>query len=188
MKNMWTGSDVLFATRFCGGKKFPTSKRKYLYYLGMMIYAKISDLFVECHYVVSEHLKDELKPLRLKKEIKLLVDPPIVFDDIKKVKHDGFNILYYRGLGGNQKFKDWVYGYDIYKRMRYVFPEVTFVEVNGDDDLSKIYPLVDFYLRPNRHDGNPRMIMECEQLGIPYYWSKENPDVSEILKVINSKL
>jgi hypothetical protein len=111
-----------------------------------------------------------------------------VFDDIKKVKHDGFNILYYRGLGGNQKFKDWVYGYDIYKRMRYVFPEVTFVEVNGDDDLSKIYPLVDFYLRPNRHDGNPRMVMECEYLGIPYYWSKENPDGLEIIKEINSKL
>ena len=60
MKNMWTGSDVLFATRFCGGKKFPTNRSKYLYFLGMMIYAKIADLFVECHYVVSEHLKNEL--------------------------------------------------------------------------------------------------------------------------------
>jgi len=27
--------------------------------------------------------------------------------------------------------------------------------------------------------------MECEQIGIPYYWSKENPVVSDIVDMIN---
>jgi hypothetical protein len=192
MKLLHTGSDVLFSTRLLGGKNFPTKLSKYIYFLGMTIFVKLADLFVECHYVVSEHLINELKPLGLKKKIKILVDPPQSVAGIKRETHDGFNVLYYRGFGANQKYNDWVYGYDIAKKVKEFFgDDVNLIEVNGNKNMQKIYPIVDFYLRPNRHDGAPRMIMECEQLGIPYYWSKENPDINsiqnEIIKIRGAK-
>lgn len=190
MKLIWTGSDVLFATRFCGGKKFPTKKSKYLYFFALMIYAKISDFFIECHYVVSEHLIHELRHLKLKKDIKILIDPPLTFDKFTKKKHEGINILYYRGIRANRIFGDWVYGYDIINqieiRIKILGLNAKIIEVNGNDDMSKIYPIIDFMVRPNRHDGCPRMVMECKSLNIPYYWSKESPDINEIIKQISA--
>lgn len=210
MKLFWLGSDVLFSTRLVGGKKFPTKITKYLYFLGMTVFAKIADKFVEGHYVVSEHLINELKPLKLRKKIKILADPPTSFTNFVRKPHNGFNILYYRPIRSNQKFIDWVYGYDVVqkifslvkcayfetskfgtdlkdlqKTLEYFNPETVIIEVHGNCDMKHIYPYIDFVVRPNRHDGNPRMIMECEQLGIPYYWSKENPDIDEIVRQIN---
>jgi hypothetical protein len=206
---MWLGSDVLFATRLVGGKKFPTKITKYPYFLGMTLFAKLADKFVQCHYVVSEHLKSELQPLKLRKPIKVLADPPKSLTGIVRKPHNGFNILYYRPVGSNQKFIDWVYGYDVVQKIWSKLPnceyleaqagskrdlvcaldalkaKVIIIEINGSADMDGVYEYANLVLRPNRHDGNPRMIMECEQLGIPYYWSKENPDVNEILKKIN---
>lgn len=195
-KLLFTGSDVLYSTRLIGGAKFPTKWTKYLYFLGMTIFAKIADLFVECHYVVSDHLIRELQILKLKKKIKVLVDPPADIEDIERKPHRGINILYYCGKGANQKFKNWVYGKDLVeqfwlrncKEIEYCYLKneieyisqidgIRIIEVNGSADMKKIYPFVDFYIRPNRHDGAPRMIMECQKLNIPYYWSKENPNM-----------
>ena len=190
MKLLWTGSDVLFATRPIGGKKFPTKKSKWIYFIGCMIFAKIADLFVEYHYVVSNHLIEELKPLKFKKNIKILIDPPKSFPNIKKKPHDGFNVLYYRCLGTNMPFKNWVYGYDIISKVKWHFktnPDIHFIEVNGNSDMNEIYAITNVYCRCCRHDGAPRMIMECEQLGIPYYWSKENPDFLDIINFIEKE-
>lgn len=195
-KLLFTGSDVLYATRLIGGKKFPTNWTKYFYFLAMTIFAKIADFFVECHYVVSDHLIPELKPLRLKKKIKVLVDTPADLENIKRKNHKGINILYYCPNKGYVPFNNWAYGKDIVEQFWlrncdeieycYLKDEIEYIsetdgiriiEVDGKADLRKVYPFVDFYIRPNRHDGQPRMIMECQQLGIPYYWSKENPSL-----------
>lgn len=198
MKLLWTGSDTLYATRFLGGRKFPTKKIKYIYFLGVIVFAKIADKFVECHYVVAEHLKENLKPLKLKKEIKILVDPPKYTQKFRKKKHDGFNILYYRCFGSNMVYKNWVYGYDIMKGLSdylqanwvqgYNDPDLingfNIIEVNGNNDMSEIYPIIDVCIRPNRGDGMPRMIMECETNDIPYYWSKETPNINDIIEFI----
>ncbi|MDH5570385.1 MAG: hypothetical protein OEY89_01390 [Gammaproteobacteria bacterium] len=188
MKLQWTGSDVLFATRLIGGIKFPTKKSKYIYFAFMTIFAKVADFFIQEHYVVSEHLINELKPLKLKKRISVLVDPPLYTKKYKKEKHRQFTVLYYRGIGSNQIFKDWVYGYDIFRTLKRRMNHLNYIIVDGSQDMSKIYPLVDFYVRPNRHDGEPRMIMECENNNIPYYWSKENPNISDIINKINVTL
>lgn len=202
MKLFWVGSDTLFATRLIGGRKFPTKWTKYFYFLGMTVFAKIADLFVAEHYVVSKHLIENLKPLKLKKPFRVLIDPPQDMSHIKRVPHEGFNILYYRGLGGNMPFKNWVYGWDVYQKVVNEIgfthhetddgvgcmisrSDIKFMQVNGESNLEELYPEIDFYLRPNRSDGAPRMIMECEQIGIPYYWSKKNPNVNDILKQIN---
>ena len=204
-KLMWCGSDTLYASRLVGGRKFPTKKSKFIYFLGYTIFAKIADLFVECHYVVAEHLKDNLAPLKLKKEIKVLIDPPQDFPKLKKKKHKGFNVLYYRAVGGNTPFREWVYGFDILNEVLDVLVEdgyctshitgevlnipdtINIVEVNGKSDMKEILPYIDCYIRPNRGDGAPRMVMECEQLGIPYYWSKENPIVDDIVDFIKKE-
>jgi len=186
-KLMWTGSDTLYSTRLIGGRKFPSNMSKYLCFLGYTIFAKIADLFVEKHYVVAEHLKENLKPLGLKKQIDVLIDPPRDVEHIEKIPHTGFNVLYYRGIGGNQVFNDWVYGHDVIQNIESICG-VRLIEVNGNSDMDRIYPIVDIMIRPNRSDGNPRMIMECKQLGIPYYWSKENPNRESIIKFINDTL
>jgi len=202
---MFTGSDVLFATRLVGGRKFPTKFSKYFYMLGYTVFIKLCDLFVEGFYVVSEHLIDELRPLRLKSAIKVLVDPPLYDEKFVKKAHRSFNILYYRGLGSNQVFKDWVYGYDVMqdvvgnfthdwfnaKKVENILDVVSsrginVIEANGDADMSKVYPFIDVMIRPNRHDGYPRMVIECEKNDIPYYWSKENPNVEDIIKFIEN--
>jgi len=188
MKLLFTGSDTLFATRILGGKKFPTKWTKWFYFVGMTVFVKLADLFVECHYVVSEHLIDNLKPLKLKKQIKVLVDPPRDVKHVERIPHDHINVLYYHGVGGNQKYKDWVYGYDIFLELEKHFAyndNIHFIEVTGGANMDFLYSITDIYIRPNRSDGNPRMIMECEQIGIPYYWSKENPVVSDIVDMIN---
>lgn len=176
-KLIFTGSDVLYATRLIGGKKFPTKYSKYIYFACMTLFVKICDIFVECFYVVSDHLIEELSPLKLKKKILVLVDPPRNVSTEKRIPHEGFCVLYYRPIGSNQKFLDWVYGYDVVVELMDIFSGsgIWFKGVSGKE--SNVYEVADFYLRCNRHDGNPRMIMECEQLGIPYYWSKSDPDM-----------
>lgn len=146
MKLLWTGSDVLFATKFLKHSK----KSKWLYMLGMHIFAKIADLFVQEHYVVSEHLRSELLPLNLKKPINVLIDPPLYTKKYKKKKHKGFNVLYYKVSGSNQRFINWVYGFDVYLRLKELMPELNYIEATGIQDMTKIYPIIDFYVRPNR--------------------------------------
>ena len=194
MKLMWTGSDTLFATRLVGGRKFPTKLSKYVYFLGCTIFAKIADLFVQEHYVDAENLIENLKPLKLKKPMKVLKDPPLDFSGLKRESHEGFNVLYYRGIGNNQKFFNWVYGYDIvlsaqrmlpYKINTYVneVPNtsgINLIILTGGVDIKKIYAITDILIRPNRSDGGARMRLECEQIGIPYYWTKENPSASDL--------
>ena len=165
-KLFWTGSDVLFATRLIGGRKFPTRKIKYFYFLAHTVFAKIADLVVDGHVVVSEHMIGLLKPLKLKKPFQILIDPPLYPQKFKKKSHEGFNILYYRTIKKNQPFLDWVYGKDIMDSVidrideLILVDKISIIEVNGKTDMGKIYPVIDCMIRPNRSDGCPRMVME----------------------------
>jgi len=179
MKALWTGSDVIYATKYPRESK----RSKWVYMFFYKIFVRIMDFFVEEHYVVSEHLKSELPKLR--KKVSVLVDPPKYTRRYRRRKHEGFNVLYYRARGNNQKFTDWIYGYDIYLVIKEMYEDLNFIEVDGTQDMAEIYPITDFYLRPNRHDGKPRMVIECEISKIPYYHSISNPDIYEITKTID---
>lgn len=179
MKSLWTGSDVLFLNTYP-----PSRKIKYIYMFCFRIYARILDFFVQEHYVVSHHLVKELKKFGFRKQIKILVDPPLFNEKVEKIKHDSFNILYYLPKTNNQIFTDWLYGADIIEEVKTVFPKLNFIRVDGSQRIKEFYQITDFYLRPNRHDGNPRMIMECIINGIPYYWSYENPNKEKIIEEI----
>lgn len=142
---------------------------------------KLADIFVQKHVVVSEHLLPEMK---LKKPIIVQNNPVWYAEPLPKKPHKGFNILYYQGIGSNQVFMNWLYGKDVVGEIKNLFPELNFIEVSGSRDMKEIYPIIDFYLRPNRHDGDPRMVRECILNNIPYYHSWENPNVQEVFESI----
>lgn len=177
MKPLWTGSDVLFLIKYP-----PSKKRKYIYMFCYRIFAKILDFFAQEHYVVSSHLVKELSTV-VKKPIKVLPDPPLFTKKVQKIGHPTFNVMYYRPKTNNQIFTDWVYGYDIIQEVKKEV-DADFVELDGTFDMEEVYAETDFYLRPNRHDGNPRMVMECAINNIPYYWTYENPNKEDIIREI----
>ena len=172
MKLLWTGTDALFYSSW--------PKYKPHYVLFIKLFARLCDLFVQEHYIVSEHLRDELKGL--KKPIKVLIDPPDYDCVITKQPHKGINILYFYKPG---RFWSWIYGTDIIIDMYNEYRDFNWIMVDGSQDMKEVYPDVDFYLRPNRHDGYSRMIMECDINDIPYYWSQDNPDINEIKKQLD---
>jgi len=175
---LWNGTNALTLIRFPPGKKI-----WYLRIIVRRIYWKLFKGFYK-HYVKGIHLKDYL--------IKFGVDPYDIevwkvepyYHNIVKEKHDGFNILYYYpGDRGNPKFKRWVYGFDIYLDLSKRIKGVNWIVVDGSYDMREVYPIIDYYIRPSRHDGDPRMIKECQHYGIPYYWSKTfEPNTEDIIK------
>lgn len=91
-------------------------------------------------------------------------------------------ILVYAPKG---KFKEWLYGWDIIQWVMNCYPQINWIRVTGNSDMNTIYPKVDAYIRPTRHDGDPLMLQECKQRNIPYYWSVNGkPEVHEIIDFI----
>lgn len=135
------------------------------------------------HWIVSEVLIKDLEGsgfVRLNKLTKV-VKPAKFQKVVTKVDHPGFNVLYYHP--SNSQFKRWVYGADTFEQIRNRIQGVNYIIVDGSQDMGEIYPIVDFYLRPSRHDGNPEMIRECQRNNIPYYWSGDTGEI-EIEKII----
>lgn len=107
---------------------------------------------------------------------------------IKKIPHKSFNILLYRPHCSN-KLREWIYGFDLMDILKQDLPKtlcVTFIEVDGYADMTKIYPVVDVYVRPNRHDGESRMVRECVLNNIPCYFTLENPDYDDMKDYIQN--
>ena len=106
-------------------------------------------------------------------------------EKLAKEPHPVFTILYYIPEGGDRAFKEWLYGYDIFLKVQEALPDLNYEIVSGDSCMRYVYPHVDFYLRPNRHDGHPRIVDECEIQDIPYYWTKKNPSAEGAIAEIN---
>jgi len=94
------------------------------------------------------------------------------------------NVLVYYP-NGYQKRVDikWLYGIDTIEKIETLHPEWNFIYVN--DSHKNIYQDIDVILRPNRHDGYPKMIAEANFLNIPYIWSYETgqyvePSINDI--------
>jgi len=178
----WWGTDALTLVKNPPGNKIWHLKL-ILYRLKWKLYQRLFDE----HWVVHKRLEKYLREFGVK--TKIIIKPmPAVYGKFDKKKHQGFNVLYYCpakpvNLGG-MKYIHWVYGYDIFLELQKRFKEVNYVHVSGGRDMSKIYPIIDFYIRPNRHDGMPRIVLECRRNKIPYYWSAKNPNVDKIINQI----
>jgi len=175
------GTDALLISRW----NFPCRPYKRLYQIWMRIKIKLLNPFINEYWVDHSGLERELRKAGITKIVKLRPDELWYPEPIKKIKHKEFNILYYYpGDRGNAKLWRWVYGYDIYLELKQKLKNVHWIVVNGTADMMEVLPVIDFYLRPNRHDGASRLRQECEINNIPYYWTREKPNISEIIKQI----
>lgn len=175
MKLFWQGTDALFLV------DYPKAlKGKRLYVHSLRIFTRIAERFINAHQVDHELLKQHLIEFGVKKPIEIRKDN-LKYSRLEKIKHDGFNILFHYPINKrpywNPEFINWLYGYDIHLRLKDELKnKVNWILSSGYMDLSTIYPVVDFLLRPTRHDGSARMVQECRINNIPYYWSQQNPD------------
>ena len=189
MDLLWVGTDVLLMNKFPKGMRLRFKVATLIF----RILVKILDkFFIQRNWVVADHLANELKLNHPKMKIELPRMHPDKYyiRTYKKKEHKGFNILYYHPKGkNNPEFIEWLYGIDIIKQLKeYYDDKVNWIRADGSLEMDKVYPIVDFYLRPNRHDGLPFMVKECEMNNIPYYWSRQNPNIEEIEEFLNDKM
>lgn len=172
MKIIWTGTDSLFLVKFPKQLKWS----KIFYVLALRIFARITDIFTQEHYACGELVYKNLTKFGFNKKIVYFKDV-LNYDYVVKKTHEGFNILYYFPKR-NTRFTRWLYGRDVYeniKKLLNFYSDIHFIEVDGSQDLNEIYPVTDMLIRPNRHDGHPRMVDECMINEIPCVASKQNP-------------
>ncbi len=104
---------------------------------------------------------------------------------IKKIEHEGFNVLYYDPDSG--PYERWVYGTDIIEQIKKKVSDVNWLKIDGTQDMKKIYPITDLYIRPSRHDGEPRINVECKLNRIPVIYSEDgNPSVEYFVNKIHA--
>jgi hypothetical protein len=158
------------------------------------IVMKLIEPLTSEHWIVHERLRKHLLSFGIAdKKIKVVVDPPLYPDPIAKIKHDYFTVLFYCPPGTDNKFTSWKYGLDVYMdaleqlELDSSYP-IKFIQVDGTEDMKDIYAITDCYVRPSRHDGEPRMILECKINNIPYYYSEDGkPDADDLIKFIEEQ-
>jgi hypothetical protein len=186
----WFGTDALKLAMVPPGKK----TWRYRIYAERLLWKTIEPLISE-HWVVAEHLKKHLIKFGIKEnKIKVVSRSDLKGDSFsinykkyKKKKHNGFNVLYYcPNVQTNQKFKDWVYGKDIFFKLMNCFPNINWIHIDGKQDMSKIFPVVDLYIRPNRSDGVSRLVKECKLNNIPVIATTEEPNFGVFYKTLKA--
>jgi len=184
MNFWWTGTDSLMLIDF--------SRRTFKEKISLWIFrgfVKYGERFIGVHYINSATVEKNLKQFGVRKPIVYKMSPVKYDKKLPKKGHDGFNVLYYMPIAGNIKFNHWLYGGDVFNRVVDVFKdEVNFIIVDGSQDMEEVYPITDFFIRCNNHDGNSRMVRECIIQEIPYYWSQTDPNYHEIIKNISALL
>jgi hypothetical protein len=180
MKTIWQGTDAFLLNRM---PKELSLREKY-YTIKTRIFARLVDKFSTEHYACGPLVAEDLKKFGMKKPIKYFQD---FYNEYRFVKlsHEGFNVLYY--FPKRNRFREWLYGWDIFEKVKEHFPQINFIVVDGSHDMSKIYPIVDFMIRPCRNDGLPRMVKECEVNNIPYLWTRQNPEADKFIKAIENE-
>ena len=181
MKLFFTGTDSLMLVDYSMRRFW---KKPYWWLFRRLV--RIIDFFVEGYICETENISDNLRRFGLKKNITIMLDQLKHTEVFPKEPHSAFNVLFYHPLGGDGEFKRWLYGFDIFKEVKDALAGkgVQFIIIYGENDMRYVYPYVDFYLRPNRHDGASRLRRECEIQGIPYYWTQKDPSVEDAVKAI----
>jgi len=171
----WLGTDALTLV-----ENPPTDT--VLWWIKLIAYRwkwKIYHRIFDKHYIVHERLRKHLLDFGIKNEkISVVVDPPLFPGKYKKESHEGFVIMYYhppKACLGGETYIRWKYGIDFIEQTKRAFikiKDIHFLKIDGSTDMEKVYAVTDYMLRPSRHDGMPRMNIECEINKIPYYYSE----------------
>jgi len=113
--------------------------------------------------------------------------------DVKEYVTSHLVILFYIRQKFNLKYENWIYGKDYLLALKKNMPEVEWLLVTGDDDMRKIYPHVDCYIKINRmpHSDRNKINKECEYNDIPErafdVWNKTfEESIKEITEWINT--
>lgn len=182
MKLYFTGSDTILLNKF--PKQLPRRKIFYVWLYRFFIW--LSKFCTEEYWTVHEHLIPEIVRFGIKEDKIKVFQHPYNETKFPKVEHMYFVITYYLPKDSD-KWNEWIYGYDIYQVVRSYFwryNEVKFMVIDGTQDMANVWPVTDFYLRCNRHDGGARLVDEAKVNEVPYYWSYENPSIDEIIQSI----
>jgi len=95
-----------------------------------------------------------------------------------------FNIIYY--FPRRVFFRRWVYGYDIIQIIEAIYKgEINIIGVKNISEVYKLDCKVDMYIICNRIKGHEFFKNVCDKLKIPGYYSDKEPDVKEIVKLID---
>lgn len=164
----WLGTDALKLDTF------PPTDRKawYIRIVFERIFHKLIEPFIREHWIVGEPLRKHLLNFGIDSLKIKLVPLAGKYGRMPKQDHKEFNVLYYFPKHSqNAKFKEWKYGWDLFVKIRKkVSSDINFIVVDGTQDLTQILPIVDCYIRPSRHDGLPRLVLECQENDIPVYY------------------
>lgn len=163
---VWVGTDVLLLHRFPPGRgKLSTIKHR--------LEDQLVNQLVHEHWINGERIRDEFMAVTRRRNVKEIHWLGNNFF-ANKVKHDTINVAYYHPR--NDEYSRWVYGIDIIEKVIADSDETifNFIKLDGRRAMSQVYPILDAYIRPTRHDGWPRMIHECQMNNIPFYWSMES--------------
>lgn len=178
----WVGTDVWLLFAFPRGRgKLSVIKHRLIYHL--------TKFFVSENWLTSERLKDEFISCGGQKSVVRYYISGVITEKVEKVAHSEVNIAYYlpKPGGESQKF---TYGFDLIYKLAELFPEVTWCMLDGSfskSDMKAIYSILDGCVRPNRHDGRPRILEECKINSIPFYHSADGrPDLDEMVKFVRS--
>ena len=185
MKLFWTGTDSLMLVDYSMRKI-----KKRPYWFVFRILTRKLEYFIEAHYCDSENVADNIKKFGTRKKVIVKHDHVSYPERFNKKKHKGFNVIYYNPKSRADKdFLKWLYGIDIIEKAKGILPELNWIELDGTKDMKEIFPIADFCLRPNRHDGASRMIQECKINNIPFYHTYSNTaDINNIVKQIKNEL
>jgi len=161
--------------------------RKKPFWLVLRLVMKFLDrVYVENHFVNAWWIRQELEKAGFKRPIEIMLTPLKYKTPLIKREHEGVNVMYYKPPRKDLKWRDWLYGIDLIEKLKEEYKDkVKFIEVDQSYDMEWVFPDIDLYIRPNRHDGYSRLIRECEIQEIPYYWSHENPDYDEMKKKLD---
>jgi hypothetical protein len=176
----WYGTDALKLVKYP-----PTSHRSWYVriFLERMFWRLFGWLYSE-HWACSDLVRSDLvrfgiDPRKIRLEVNREGFEPKKY---KRINHAGFNVVYYRYISKkNQVFKDWLYGYDVIQAVErqldlkgVVFLQIVWNEDHLDTDLDAIVPVTDLYIRPNRHDGESRLVMLFDHNNIPVYYTHDD--------------
>jgi hypothetical protein len=168
----WWGSDVLLLHSFMPGiGRIQTLLHR--------IKSRMLNPLME-NWAISEGLQNELRQCGYICET---VKFPFIEHD--KINRDVFVVGYYRPK--EDVTSRWKYGIDIIEEARGLLGkchDIVFLEMNSRT-IPAVLGVMDVYVRPSRHDGEPRLVVACNRNGIPvYYDPKFRPDVYEMVNFI----
>jgi len=181
----WTGHDALRLVQHTPGKRLYT-------YVWRIFWRLFGNKFE--HWAVSQNLVGHLNKFGINNvKINPMYSKCNDCDGCAHIPSESFRVLVYmpkpyKGLlGSNTAYVEWVYGFDIIREVMQEFP-ASWIIVDGSQDMCDVWPYVDCMIRPNRHDGLPRLVLEAQKLNVPYYWDNNfKPTTKKVLEFLHDQ-